>query len=103
MTCSLRSWTRALPLTTVSHIIRLIDHFELRPKDKDWAFRLIQPDIHEFALFRHIIWGPPPREIPYDPEIQSKHVVIAVQAPWILADQDVIDFANVRTVSDFYH
>ena len=99
---SLIGYTEAIPLGTASHVTRLLNEYEGRTAYDDWTFQPLENVMtvaDEDHLFKHFVWGPPLRDLPYQPEITKQSIVVAVQPPWILGDLDMTDISSLKAVS----
>lgn len=89
---SLCSWVDHFPLQTVQRVIHVIF-----PQTKEWGFMAANIESNDDTIFKEFyftdILNPP------SPDIYSNSVVVVCQPPWVLAEEDIWQFTELKSVS----
>ncbi|KAJ7268216.1 hypothetical protein B0H12DRAFT_97107 [Mycena haematopus] len=95
-------WLDYLPLITIQRTLHL-----LFPRDTaDWSFSLIlNDDDRDRKVYKHFLWSysGPGKPMAFTPlgDIPRYPLVIAFQPPWILSEQDILEFSECREFPSF--
>ena len=94
---SIVSWLENLPLVTAARAFHI-----MHPERIGWDFIPDAGD-HDRTTFQHILWTlPRTDDCDYSSEeeqrIGEESVAVIVQPPWILSDQDIMEFCSRQSV-----
>ena len=90
------AWVDHFPLRTVQRILHI-----LYPQSKDWGFVSETQSHYDDHIFKEFYFTR--TECPPTAEIASNSVLVACQPPWVLSNEDMWQFTELRSVSDDQH